>query len=265
MSAVPATLVREANALREAGRLAEAEAAYLLILGRWPSLPDCWFNLGVVQRRSGRFEAALASYQEALMRGISGPEEVHLNRAVIYCDCLRQSEPAERERRASALPAVVRYDRAAQERVTEQLIAAPMRTLAGRAPTGAPRPRPIFVCGMFRSGSTLAEQLIAGHPGVAAGGELELLPVMIARELLPFPESLAAASKAKLTQLAAQYRERIAALFPHAVCVTDKRPDNFFSIGLIRTLFPDALIVHTTRDVLDNCLSVYFLHLDRRM
>src|SRR5207302_1570567 len=113
MSAVPATLVREANALREAGRLAEAEAAYLLILGRWPSLPDCWFNLGVVQRRSGRFEAALASYQEALMRGISGPEEVHLNRAVIYCDCLRQSEAAERELRealrlnASYVPALL--------------------------------------------------------------------------------------------------------------------------------------------------------------
>src|SRR5437588_8962024 len=113
MSAVPATLVREANALREAGRLAEAEAAYLRILGRWPSLPDCWFNLGVVQRRSGRFEAALASYQEALMRGISGPEEVHLNRAVIYCDCLRQSEAAERELRealrlnASYVPALL--------------------------------------------------------------------------------------------------------------------------------------------------------------
>src|SRR6266480_6518883 len=352
MSAVPPMLIREANALREAGRLAEAEAAYLRILGRWPSLPDCWFNLGVVQRRSGRFEDALASYQQALMRGISGPEEVHLNRAVIYCDCLRQSEAAERElrealrlnasyvpallnlanlyedggqrdearvlyeraltlepwcflalarlaslqpadalderliarlrealarpeasaadrallgfalgraldaigdyrgafpayqaanrdSRASALPAVVRYDRAAQERVTEQLIAAPVRTLPGRAPTGASGPRPIFVCGMFRSGSTLAEQLIAGHPGVAAGGELELLPAMIARELLPFPESLAAAPEAKLRELAAQYRERIAALFPHAARVTDKRPDN--------------------------CLSVYFLHLDPRM
>src|SRR5438045_210708 len=307
MSAVPATLIHEANALREAGRLAEAEAAYLRILGRWPSLPDRWFNLGVVQRRSGRFEDAHASYQEALMRGISGAEEVHLNRAVIYGDCLRESEAAERElrealrlnasyvpallnlanlhedrgqrqearllyeraltlepwcflalarlaslqpadalderliarlrealarpeasaadrallgfalgraldaigdyrgafpayqaanrdSRASALPAVVRYDRAAQERVTEQLIAAPVRTLPGRTPTGASGPRPIFVCGMFRSGSTLAEQLIAGHPGRAAGGaphrseehtsELQSLRHLVCRLLL---------------------------------------------------------------------------------
>ena len=46
---------------------------------------------------------------------------------------------------------------------------------------------------------------------------------------------------------------------------TDKRPDNFLYIGLIKKLFPDAKIVHTTRDALDNCLSIYFLHLDHSM
>jgi hypothetical protein len=47
--------------------------------------------------------------------------------------------------------------------------------------------------------------------------------------------------------------------------VTDKRPDNFLYIGLIKRLFPDAKIVHTTRDPLDNCLSIFFLHLDQQM
>ena len=375
MSAVAATLIREANALREAGRLAEAEAAYLRILGRWPSLPDCWFNLGVVQRRSGRFEAALASYQQALAHGITAPEEVHLNRAVIYSDCLRQDAAAERElrealtlnpayvaallnlanlhedrgqrnearalyeraleldprcfvalarfadllppgdhdaqllarlraaladrkacaadrarlgfalgraldaagdyrgafaayqaanrdSRLSALPAPAHYDRSAQEQMTERLIAAPLPPPLPAA-QGA-RPRPIFICGMFRSGSTLTEQLIAAHPGVAAGGELDLLPSLIAR-LQPYPECLASTSPAQLTQLAAAYRERSAGLFPGAAYVTDKRLDNFFYLGLIKALLPDALIVHTTRDPLDNCLSVYFLHLDQRM
>ena len=73
------------------------------------------------------------------------------------------------------------------------------------------------------------------------------------------------AARARLEELARGYRERIAALFPGARYVTDKRPDNFFCIGLIKTLFPDALIVHTTRDPLDTCLSVFFLHLDHRM
>ena len=57
----------------------------------------------------------------------------------------------------------------------------------------------------------------------------------------------------------------LARLFPHGERVTDKRPDNFLYIGLIKSLFPDAKIVHTVRDPLDNCLSIYFLHLDHGM
>src|SRR5260370_40807360 len=88
----PVTLIREANALREADHLPEAEAAYVRILGRWPALPDCWVNLAVVQRRTGRFEAALASYQEALAPGPPGRDEVHPNPADIHSHCLSQAE-----------------------------------------------------------------------------------------------------------------------------------------------------------------------------
>ena len=47
--------------------------------------------------------------------------------------------------------------------------------------------------------------------------------------------------------------------------VTDKRPDNFLHIGLIKILFPDAKIIHTNRHPLDNILSLYFLHLNPDM
>ena len=136
----PAPLIREANALREAGRLTEAEAAYVRILERWPALPDCWFNLGVVQRRSGRYQAALASYQEALARGVAGPEEVYLNRAVIYSDCLRQDEAAERELREalklnpSYLPALLNLANLHEDRGQREQA----RTLYGQALTHDP-------------------------------------------------------------------------------------------------------------------------------
>ena len=97
----PQALLRSAVALEKAGRLAEAEAAYLRVLASWPDLPDTWYNLALLQRRAGRFDAALASYQQALDRGVSEPEEVHLNRGVIYSDCLRQDEAAERELQAA--------------------------------------------------------------------------------------------------------------------------------------------------------------------
>src|SRR6188474_2237202 len=104
MASDPQALLRSAAALEKAGRLAEAEAAYLRVLGSWPELPDTWYNLARLQRRAGRFDAALASYQQALDRGVSRPEEVHLNRGVIYSDFLRQDDAALRElQRALAL------------------------------------------------------------------------------------------------------------------------------------------------------------------
>ena len=38
---------------------------------------------------------------------------------------------------------------------------------------------PIFILGMFRSGSTLVERILAAHSQVTAGGELEHLPALI--------------------------------------------------------------------------------------
>lgn len=166
--------------------------------------------------------------------------------------------------RSSAASVVASYHRGEQEKFIDRLIKAgmptPLRSVAG-ARSG---PRPIFVCGMFRSGSTLVEQLLAYHPGVVTGGELELLP-LIAGELTPFPESLASMSRSDFDRLAGRYLESLERLFPRANFVTDKRPDNFLLIGLIKSLFPEAKIVHTTRDPLDNCLSIFFLHLDQRM
>ena len=118
---------------------------------------------------------------------------------------------------------------------------------------------------MFRSGSTLAEQILAAHSHVTAGGELAFLPSLVRTTLAPFPATLQSVTQAQLEQLSARYLNMLARLFPRGDRVTDKRPDNFLYIGLIKSLFPDARIVHTTRDPLDNCLSIYFLHLDPSM
>jgi hypothetical protein len=70
---------------------------------------------------------------------------------------------------------------------------------------------------------------------------------------------------ANAARLAQQYQAALKLRFPHAERVTDKRPDNFLYVGLIKRLFPQARIIHTTRDPLDVCLSIFFLHLDQRM
>jgi tetratricopeptide (TPR) repeat protein len=97
MSSDHYSMLRKAMRLERAGRLPEAAAAYESLLARWPDLPDSWYTVALLQRKLRRFDAALGSYQEALDRGVSRPEEVHLNRGVIYSDCLRREDAAERE------------------------------------------------------------------------------------------------------------------------------------------------------------------------
>ncbi len=158
---------------------------------------------------------------------------------------------------SAACPANLRYDPHAQEQLVGALIAMPPLESAGPCPADS---SPIFICGMFRSGSTLAEQLLGRHPTVTAGGELEFVPAMVREDLQPYPAALAEASRQRLGQLRDKYLEQLHRLYPDATRITDKRPDNFLHIGLIKALFPEAPIVHTVRQPLDNILSVYFLY-----
>lgn len=168
-------------------------------------------------------------------------------------------------RASSHSGAVPRYDRRAHERFVDDLIAAfPAGGGASASPDAEPAPA-LFICGMFRSGSTLVEQILGAHPMVRAGGELDIVPSLVRERRAPLSRGQLLQDPVRLQALRRAYRERIAQLHPGAAFVTDKRPDNFLYIGLIETLFPSARIVHTRRNALDNGLSIFFLHLGHSM
>lgn len=159
------------------------------------------------------------------------------------------------------IPPNLAYDRQAMETRIERLIA----TFDKPLPVDASSPSepdvlaPIFICGLFRSGSTLAERLIGRHSLITVGGEHETIPAMTDR-LIDYPETMKTFSPLDIRTLRDRYASEIHAAFPNAISITDKRPDNFLHIGLIKTLFPDAKIIHTRRNRLDNLLSIYFLY-----
>lgn len=368
-------------------RYREAVPIYRQALARVPTHADGWFNLAFALKRLGDFAAALEAYSRALACRPAYAEEIHLNRAVIYSDHLRDESAAERElhaalalapmhgaawlnlgnlyeeqgkreparecylkllqvvptagradalrleawarlaalstpeqlddtllrslhaaaddghedpgldpARASLYIALGRhYDRIGdvdramdafargkqiahrsspayqpevEVQLIDQLIAAPAAHREAPCSDDADAPAPLFICGLFRSGSTLIEQVLSGHPMIAAAGELDLLPRMVRDQLSPYPQSLARLSAADARRLAQQYgQQRPAALTASAVglrYVTDKRPDNYRLIGLIKRLFPSAKIIHTQRHLLDNGLSIYMQHLNPR-
>lgn len=114
----------------------------------------------------------------------------------------------------------------------------------------------VFIGGMFRSGSTLIEQILASHPALTAGGELDYFPRK-AKQIDALNPSQRAFSATLLDSIGDEYLEYLNSSFPLDTIVTDKRPDNILHIGLIKTIFPNARIIITKRQLLDNCLSIY--------
>lgn len=152
------------------------------------------------------------------------------------------------------------YRLAAVAAAFDRVIAGCDRAWLERVQTGS-LDSPIFICGMFRSGSTLVEQILSAHPAITAGGELEFFPWLTARRLGIWPDQALSAEREALEALGQAYTEHARELFPGAANVTDKRPDNFLYLGLIRAVFPAARIVYTRRDAADTCLSIWFQQL----
>jgi len=152
-------------------------------------------------------------------------------------------------------------------RHVDDLIAIYSAEFMARSPrAGNTSTRPLFIVGMPRSGTSLVEQIIASHPQIAAGGELRDIND-IARGLpsvlntpLSYPQCLSALTEEACERLSRQYLDKLETISPDALRVTDKMPANFKFLGLIALLFPQAHIIHCTRDPLDTCLSCYFQH-----
>jgi hypothetical protein len=125
-------------------------------------------------------------------------------------------------------------------------------------PPVANAPRPIFIVGMPRSGTTLLEAVLGAHSRVFACGER-----LAMRQILRWPTSLEQTPPAeyqrKLQDWAKFYfRDLPDAQVRHgADHITDKHPRNFEAAGFITRLLPTAVIVHVRRAPVETCLSIY--------
>ncbi len=131
---------------------------------------------------------------------------------------------------------------------------------------------PVYVLGMPRSGTTLVEQIIAGHSRIFGAGELGTIPSRIQGlnrwerhvgsgrrypdcidDLNPYiTRGIADGILEELRELAAGGDK------PDARHVVDKLPHNFENVGFIKFLFPNARIISVRRDPRDIALSNYF-------
>ena len=296
-----------AAALMRIGENAAAAEAYAAVLDGYPDLALTWMSYGHALKTLGRQSEAVAAYREALgLRSDLG--EAWWSLANLKTVALGQAD-IEQMQAALAGPTLVEDDRfhllfalgkaredaqayelafqhyaeanalcrqgLEYESDETSLHVARCKALlsqsffAARARRGSPRPDPIFIVGLPRSGSTLIEQILASHSQVEGTQELPDVEAMAARlgghadrpSGSAYPDILAALSAAEFNALGDEYlqRTRVHRKTP-APFFIDKMPNNFAHIGLIQLMLPNAKIIDARRHPMGCCFSAFKQH-----
>ncbi|MEJ2604715.1 MAG: sulfotransferase, partial [Gammaproteobacteria bacterium] len=150
---------------------------------------------------------------------------------------------------------------------TEAMVDAQIEVCTGelfdaREDAGCPAPDPIFIVGLPRAGSTLLEQVLASHSMV--DGTMELHDVLaLAQRLRGRTAGDESRYPAILGELEHDYFRRFGEKFLEdtrihrgdAPFFTDKMPNNFLHIGLIRLILPNAKVIDARRHPMACCFS----------
>lgn len=120
---------------------------------------------------------------------------------------------------------------------------------------------PIFIVGMHRSGSTLLEQLLGGHPMVADGGETYSFTTQMRyaadyRNRGPLDATMVARARdVDYGLVGRRFFDATAWRARGRPYLTEKLPSNFLNAGFIAKALPQARILHMVRDPVDTCFS----------
>jgi tetratricopeptide (TPR) repeat protein len=131
---------------------------------------------------------------------------------------------------------------------------APGRTVTARAVES------IFVLGLPRSGTTLVDRILGSHSQVDSLGEINdfaFALIRLANGSVGKLELIDRSAHLDFERLGDLYTEGLASYGRHATWLTNKMPQNYLYIALIRLALPDSRIVHLRRHPLDSCYAMY--------
>jgi tetratricopeptide (TPR) repeat protein len=255
------------------GEHAEARRWAEQLLARVPGFPDAVLSLAAAELAGGALDRAEARLRELLADRRAGPTDRAralgllgdvLDAAARYEEAFHAYRACNESlrlihRRFVAGTGVLDYAHsltAAWAAVAPRWTAgAPAEPVAGGAADH------VLLIGFPRSGTTLLEVVLDGHPGVVSLEEHELLTegvLRFMREPLDLGP-LARAPESELRALRAAYWERVRSggVDVAGKVFVDKHPLNTLKLPLIARLFPRAKILFVCRDPRDVVLSCF--------
>lgn len=119
-------------------------------------------------------------------------------------------------------------------------------------PREAQGPTPLIIVGPSRSGKSLLQSWLSGHPDIDAADETGVLPHLAESDLGSDPPSLEAAATA--------YRKALMKLGGAKGFVIDTHPVNALYLDLLHKICPDAVVVQISRNPLDVAVSTFARH-----
>jgi len=156
-----------------------------------------------------------------------------------------------------------RYDESTISSVVDQL--KQLTTELPKLQGNEKYPKVLFICGMYRSGSTLLEQILSAHEQIQSGGEMSFFPNMFGNNISNIP---------KMFQNPKQYELQLKDIREHhsklindrvgnfkGTYILDKRPGNILYIQIIKAIYPGAKVIITNREVKDMAISLWFQQL----
>jgi tetratricopeptide (TPR) repeat protein len=259
----PARIMR-AEALKTLGRIDEAVDELRAVLREDPDSVAAWVAL--VNLKAFRADADDLRGLERLYASAALAPDQRIGVGFAYANFLEAAGQYERAYEVftaanAAKRATLRWNANSFRVLVDDILAAFAGSDATDAADAHRGSGIAFLVGMPRSGSTLAEQIIAAHPLARAGGETglvaEILQAESARRGERFPHWTVQATSADWTRLGVAYLSRIEPAKGDAALITDKTLTNWQTLGAIRRMLPGAHIVHCLRDPLETAWSCY--------
>ncbi|WIY23620.1 tetratricopeptide repeat-containing sulfotransferase family protein [Parasedimentitalea psychrophila] len=121
-----------------------------------------------------------------------------------------------------------------------------------------PDPRPIYVVGLPRSGTTLTEVTLGAHPDVTPLGERKISKALATAFLNDLP-----LGPNELKELVDRQQENLPPLPADTRAYVDKMPENYRYIGVLKSAFGNARFINLRRDPRDVALSQWHGHFEK--